>query len=142
MSSETVSSVRGDRATLWAGRVLVGLGVLHLLVTGWLSRGYIGGWLGGSAWFPPGGLATSSPEVSAFWLTAGSFAVPQVLLGALVAKRGAAGEAVPRYVGWVLVVWGVWCAAVFEPSPFVAAVVPAAMLILGARRESGAGDPR
>jgi hypothetical protein len=133
MSSGTDSIVNGTRTVTLAGRILVSLGVLHLLLTLWLSRTYIGGWLAGSAWFPPGGVSELSPSVGAFWLTLGSFGLPQILLGGLVMRLARTGGTVPGYVGWGLAVWGVVCAAVFEPSPFITVLVPAIML-LRARR--------
>jgi hypothetical protein len=123
----------------WAGRILVGQSVLHLLITGWLSRTHIGGWLAGTAWLPPGGLSDLDPAVGAFWLTLGSFALPQMLLGGLVTGLGKAGRTVPGYVGWGLAVWGVACAAVFEPSPFITALVPAVMLVRASQRGGGQG---
>jgi Family of unknown function (DUF6463) len=122
---------------IWAGRVMVIQGVLHLVVTGLLSLGHVGGWLAGDAWLPPGGLSTMTPTVGAFWLTLGSFGVPQILLGIAVIELGRAGRPVPASVGWVLAVWGVVCAAVFEPSPFITALIPAGMLLVAARRRTG-----
>jgi hypothetical protein len=49
--------------------------------------------------------------------------VPLIPLGAVVAGLGRAGRPVPASVGWVSR-HGVWaCAAVFEPSPFITAMV-------------------
>ncbi len=140
MSSGTDSAVSGrtvstTRTVAWAGRILIGLGVLHLPLTGWLSRMHIGGWLAGSAWLPPGGVSQLSPAVGAFWLTLGSFALPLILLGGLVTRLARTGETVPGYVGWGLTVWGVVCAAVFEPSPFITVLVPAIMLLRAGRRD-------
>jgi hypothetical protein len=114
---------------------MVAQGVCHLLITGWLSRKHIGGWLAGSAWPPAGGLSDMGPAVGAFWLTFGSFALPQLLLGALIAKQGREGRTVPAYVGWGLAGWGVVCTALFEPSPFITVLIPAVMLL----RANGGG---
>jgi hypothetical protein len=138
MSSGTGSTVKANRTVVWAGRILVILGIAHLVITGWVSRTHIGGWLAGSAWPAPGGLADMSPAVGAFWLTLGSFGLPQTLLGGLVARLGKAGGTAPGYVGWGLAVWGVVCAAAFEPSPFATVLVPAIML-LSARRRANLG---
>jgi len=108
---------------------MVTQGVGHLLITGWLSRKHFGGWLAGSAWPHAGGLSDMNPAVGAFWLTFGSFAVPQLLLGGLVIGLGRAGRPVPAYVGWGLAAWGVACSALFEPSPFITVLVPAVMLL-------------
>jgi hypothetical protein len=140
MSSGTGSAVKADDivtrrpAVVWAGRILVAQGVLHLLITGWVSRTHIGGWLAGSAWLPHGGLSEMSPAVGAFWLTLGSFGLPQILLGGLVTGLGRAGGTPPAYVGWGLAVWGVVCAAAFEPSPFLTVLIPAVMLLRAGRR--------
>jgi Family of unknown function (DUF6463) len=117
----------------WAGRIMMIQGVLHLVVTGLLSLGRMGGWLTGEAWLAPGGLPSTAPAVAAFWLTLGSFGLPLILLGAVVARLGRMGRTVPAPVAWGLAAWGVACAAVLEPSPVITAVIPAAMLLIAGR---------
>ncbi|MEV0354201.1 hypothetical protein AB0H88_51390 [Nonomuraea sp. NPDC050680] len=134
MSSDTFIPVKG---VVWAGRILVSLAGLHLLAMSLLSADHIPGWLGGELWFfPPNvdDLARPTPSMGAFWLTWGSFAVPLGLIGALVVGFGRRGQVPPPYLGIGVALWALVGAAVFEPSPFVLGVVPAALLLGAARR--------
>jgi hypothetical protein len=76
-----------------------------------------------------------------FWALPGSFVVPLVLFGLLVARLGRCGERPPAYAGWVLAGWVAGCALLIGPSGFLLGFVPAGLLIaadLLARRK-GAG---
>ncbi|MEV6032264.1 hypothetical protein AB0L65_13995 [Nonomuraea sp. NPDC052116] len=137
MSSDTSVLVRR------AGGMLVFLGCVHLVATAVLSAEHIPGWFGGSMWFfPPGpeDLSRLAPGVGAFWLVWGSFAVPLGLIGALVVGFGRRGRVPPAYLGIGVGVWALGGAALFEPSPFVLAVVPAVLLLVAHRRETAERD--
>ncbi|MFB9627703.1 hypothetical protein [Nonomuraea helvata] len=138
MSSDTSVSVKR------AGGMLVFLACAHLVLTGVLSAEHVPSWFAGGMWFfPPGpdDLSRLAPDVGAFWLVWGSFAVPLGLIGALVVGFGRRGEVPPPYLGIGVALWALGGAAVFEPSPFVLAVVPAAMLLAARRRAPASSAP-
>ncbi len=120
--------------TVWAGRILMFQGVLHLVVTLVASQRHFPSWLRGDLWFPPFGMGDLSATGGAFWLTLGSFGVPLVILGSVVAWLGRSDRSVPAFLGWALGIWGLAASAVFQPSPFITLLIPAALLILASRR--------
>ncbi|NUW42534.1 hypothetical protein HT134_20675 [Nonomuraea rhodomycinica] len=110
------------------------------MITLLVSADHVPGWLGGELWhFPPhlDDLSRPAPNMGAFWLVWGSFAVPLGLVGALVAGLGRRGVVPPAYCGAGLALWALVGAAVFEPSPFLLAVVPAVMLLTARRPRGG-----
>lgn len=113
------------------------LGVLHLVSTAVLSAKYVDAWVRGDLWLPEGGPTEISPAVGAFWLSLGSFGLPLLLLGGMVTWSASVGRTPPAYVGWGIAGWATICALILEPSPFILALVPAAMLIRAARRPEG-----
>ncbi|RJL32097.1 hypothetical protein [Bailinhaonella thermotolerans] len=118
----------------WAGRIIVFLGLLHLVTTALPNLGHVPSWLAGELWFPRHGIAELTPATGAFWLTLGSFAVPLSLVGALVLAMDRRGVVPPAFTGWTVGLWGTAGALLLEPSPFIVVWVPAAMLITAARR--------
>lgn len=125
---------------VWAGGLLVFLACLHLVSTGLLNAHHMPAWFRGDLWLSPKGfsdLGALPVEIGAFWLVWGSFGVPLGVLGALVAGLGRRGQAPPAYVAICVAVWGVTSAAVLEPSPFIAVLIPAGMLLVAARRRRG-----
>ncbi|MER6942861.1 DUF6463 family protein [Nonomuraea sp. NPDC000554] len=138
MSSDTKVSVT---SALWAGRILATLSCLHLALTGVANARHVTGWLTGGLWMTPRGLddlATLGPDGAGFWIFWGSFAVPLGLLGAFVARMAKIGQVPPPYVAVVVAIWALVAAVVFEPSPFVLGVVPAAMLLAAWRKQRAA----
>ncbi|WP_246633563.1 DUF6463 family protein [Pseudonocardia nigra] len=120
------------RSVTWAGRLLVALGALHLVVTAAISAPHLGTWVRGGLWLPVGGLG--EPAVGAFWLSVGSFGVPLVLLGGMVTWAARLGHTPPAFVGWGIAAWIAVCALILEPSPFALGLIPAAMLVRAGRR--------
>jgi hypothetical protein len=119
---------------IWAGRIMVIQGVVHLVATGILSLRHIPAWLRGDLWLPRGGLTQLAPATGAYWLTVGSFGLPLLLLGGVLVSVGRLGRAAPAYVGWALGLWGIVGSLILAPSPLVTALVPAIMIIIAARR--------
>lgn len=115
--------------TLWAGRILLLLGTMHLILTLGIAAGDIGGWFGGELW----GLHFDAPSTQSFWASVGSFAIPQMLVGALAVSAARESRTLPAYTGWVLGGWGLLCALIIEPTPFITALIPAGLLIAAAR---------
>ncbi|MEV0588621.1 hypothetical protein [Nonomuraea sp. NPDC050310] len=134
MRSETISSVSNRRVVL-AGRVVAALGALHLAITGALNLGHLPAWFNGEMWLPANGLSDLTPAQGAFWLVVGSFAVPLLAMGLLIAWLGRAGLVPPAYVAWLLGGWGTVGALVLEPSPFLLTWVPAIMLLRAGRSQ-------
>ncbi|MGW4502535.1 DUF6463 family protein [Micromonospora sp. NPDC004336] len=123
------------RLTVAAGWSLAAIGVLHAVV--FLPHPHWGEWLSGGLRSGEGGDAS----LSVFWALPGSFVVPLVLLGLLVARLGRRGERAPAYVGWALGGWAAGCALLIGPSGFLLGFVPAGLLIaedLLARRRGAA----
>ncbi len=119
----------------WAARLLILISVTHLVVfTGQaFALGFVSGWLTGDL----RGLHTLEPEMSqsqaAFWLALGSFAVPIILLAALVNVLVKADLPVPGFVGYGLAGWVVACSVILEPSGFPLGLIPVALLIAAHR---------
>lgn len=123
-----------------AGRILVFLGTLHLVLLLARSAGRFDDWFGGAMWFLQGeAFFEPSGAASAFWISLGSFALPLLLLGLLVSYLGKTGVPVPRSIGWGLALWGAVCAVVVVPTPMPLVLVPAVMLI---RRKTAVAGPK
>lgn len=131
---------RPRTVTIWAGRLFMLTATLHLAV-----------FLGGALellpeWVPGRVLWTSvSPSGSvpaataAFWQSVGSFAVPTLLLGSLIAGFAKQGRALPAHVTWTLAGWSSVCAALVLPSGLPALLVASAMLVVAGRRRRPVG---
>ena len=117
-------------------RILTFLATAHLVITTALSHAHLSAFLHGDLWLPAHGLSDLSPELGAYWLTIGSFGLPLLLLGAIVASTGRAGRTVPAYTGWGLVAWTLVGSLILEPTPMILVLIPAGMLIVARRRAS------
>ncbi|MEV0646751.1 DUF6463 family protein [Phytomonospora sp. NPDC050363] len=127
--------MRASRKVVWAGGILLALGVLHLASTLVISADHLPGWFARELWLSGESEMSMSalpPEAGAFWLSLGSFGLPLLLLGALVVRLGRRGEAPPAYVGWGVGVWGALGAYLLEPTPFVLTLIPATLLLVAA----------
>ncbi len=128
--------------TIWAGRILILQGVIHLVTTLAASQQHLSNWLRGDLWFPSFGMGELSTTAGAFWLTLGSFGVPLIVLGGLITRLGRSNHGVPGLVGWALGLWGVAASAVFQPSPFITLLIPAGLIVFGARRGANGSLPQ
>ena len=108
---------------VWAGRIMVLLGVVHVVSTVVISANHLADWFTGQLWLPEQGLGNLTPEMGAFWLSLGSFGVPLALLGGLVTWCARIDRVPPAFVAWGVAAWSVVCAVVFEPSPFILGVI-------------------
>jgi hypothetical protein len=52
-------------------------------------------------------VADQLQRAEAFWFSAGSFAVPFLILGMLAVSSGRTGQRIPAPLGWTIVVWGI-----------------------------------
>lgn len=121
-----------------AGILLAALGALHIVLTTAFNHESWARWIGAGLWAavpPPGAAFTADQYV--LWLTLGSFGVPLVVLGLVVAGVARRGGHVPAYVGWVVGAWALLLSVVLVAVPGWLVLVPAVLLIRGARH-SGA----
>lgn len=150
MSIETISLVttpasagtaRARTLTIWAGRTSVAIGVAHIAAftaKTWPRWGdWIGGGLHGEAAIKDPANAASMAE---FWALPGSFAVPLILLGLLVARMARTGQEIPRYLGWTVGAWVLLGAWILEPSGFPLGLIPTTLLLLAQRASSRRGS--
>lgn len=125
---------------MWAGGIMLAQGAVHGAVSAVAASGQAADWLDGTLWGTntPRVDGSEMPQAAAyFWSGPASFALPLLLLGALVLWLAQNDHPVPSFIGWGLAAWGVACAAVNGPAtPFTTALIPAALLVLGASRES------
>ncbi|RCS22104.1 hypothetical protein DUT91_20245 [Phyllobacterium salinisoli] len=74
---------------------------------------------------------------AAFWSTIGSFALPLIMLGAVVIWLDKRKLPVPAFLGWSLLGWIVVASLIIEVSGFPLGIPIAICLILGARQQKG-----
>ncbi|MDX0413682.1 hypothetical protein GOC91_27115 [Sinorhizobium medicae] len=72
---------------------------------------------------------------AAFWSTVGSFALPLIMIGALVVWLGGKHLPLPSFLGWSLLAWIVVASLIIEVSGFPLGIPVAICLIIGARRQ-------
>ncbi|TWA47513.1 DUF6463 family protein [Sinorhizobium medicae] len=126
----------------WSGIALMVIGILHMVVLGIDAAAEIPGWLRLELWtvehWQP--LRTQRLEVlasnAAFWSTVGSFALPLIMIGALVVWLGGKHLPLPSFLGWSLLAWIVVASLIIEVSGFPLGIPVAICLIIGARRQN------
>ncbi|MQX47490.1 hypothetical protein GHK30_13460 [Sinorhizobium medicae] len=72
---------------------------------------------------------------AAFWSTVGSFALPLIMIGALVVWLGGKHLPLPSFLGWSLLAWIVVASLIIEVSGFPLGIPVAICLIICARRQ-------
>ncbi|TKT46789.1 hypothetical protein FDR95_20795 [Rhizobiaceae bacterium LC148] len=84
-------------------------------------------------------LRAQAPELlvsnAAFWSTIGSFAVPLIMLGAVVIWLDKRQIFLPAFLGWSLLVWMVTASLIIEVSGFPLGIPIAICLILGVKQQ-------
>ncbi|MEC3918697.1 hypothetical protein [Nocardia sp. CDC160] len=135
MSSAALRPIIGRARTLtiWAARLLIAGCVVHM--TTFLAGAHtsIGGWFTGELIALPrfGHL----PETYGFFYSSvASFALPMFLLATIIHQFAVRGLALPSYVSWVLAVWSVFSALVYEPTGFPVLAICSGMLVYAAHR--------
>lgn len=126
----------------WSGIALIVIGILHMFVLGIDAVAEIPGWLRLELWtaehWQP--LRTQRLEVlasnAAFWSTVGSFALPLIMIGALVVWLDGKHFPLPSFLGWSLLAWIVAASLIIEVSGFPLGIPVATCLIIGARRQN------
>ena len=126
------------KLNLLAGRILVVLGAVHLLLSTVfvVAARYPSVWLQGDLrslnFFEAFETTTSH---AAFFGSIGGVSFPFLLVGALVVSLAKAGLVVPRYVGYGMAVWLFVLALILEPSGFPLGFVASLLLIRAHRLE-------
>lgn len=125
----------------WSAIGLIAISVLHMLVLGLAAWPSVPHWLAGGLWTMAHGAdyAAQPPAIlisgAAFWASLSSFAIPCMILGALILGMVQRGERVPSYVGWALLAWSTLCALVMEPSGFPLGVILSVVMLIGLYRQ-------
>ncbi|THV41184.1 hypothetical protein [Glycomyces buryatensis] len=119
----------------WAGRIIVFLGLAHMLISLSMTLPtYADSWLGGDLWMPEGGLIGAEPTVAAFWFSIGSFGMPLIVVGATVLWMDRRGIVPPVFIAWTLGGWSLVSAALMEPAPWPLVWIAVGLLLAGARK--------
>ncbi|MFI7680273.1 DUF6463 family protein [Actinophytocola sp. NPDC049390] len=126
------------RATLrWASAIMIAIGVGHLVVLTLTAGEHVGTWVDRGLWSAVPFLdrdAGVTADAVTFWAGPGGFAVPLILLGALLWHLAGRGVPVPAGIGWVVAVWALLDGVLLGPSPFFVLVVPGVLIVLAARK--------
>lgn len=125
----------------WSAYMMIAIGVLHMLVLGYDALPVISGWAQFDLWTmthtttPPAERPFAMVvSTDSFWATIGGFAIPLMVLGALVLWMDRRGYPVPSFVGWGIGAWALVNSLIMQPSGFPLGLIIAALLIIGVRR--------
>ncbi|MGH8881192.1 MAG: DUF6463 family protein [Stackebrandtia sp.] len=118
--------------TKWGGWSCVVIAIGHTVLLLTMSGGHVPGWLAGDLQW---GIGTANGLASkvAYWSGPAGFPVPLLLLGLLAVGRAREGRAMPRYLGWTLLVWAAFNAYVGFPTGFLLVFIPAVLFVWDAR---------
>lgn len=133
-AAPATTTARARTLTVWAGRTTAFIGAAHIAFFAVRTRSSWGDWLTGRLHGP---AAIEDPantdSLRLFWSLPGSFAVPLILLGLLLARTARTGQEVPRYVTWTLAGWVLLSGWILEPSGFPLGLIPVTLLFLAHR---------
>jgi hypothetical protein len=125
--------------TRWAAYLMIAIGIVHMIVLGRDALPELAGWVSFELW----SMETVKPLVDqaptlvrsghAFWATLGSFAVPLIILGALVLWLDHRGVPIPGFVGWAVAGWSLVASLINQPSGFPVGIVIGALLVASSR---------
>jgi len=121
--------------TVWAGGLFAVVSAMHLVFFVVGSLEFLPDWVpGGELWTSvPAGEPLPQP-LAYFWLSVGSFAVPTLLLGLLLAGSARQGRALPAYVTWTLAAWTLVSTLIVLPSGLPLLVVASVLLVVAGLR--------
>ncbi|WP_154814727.1 hypothetical protein [Actinophytocola xinjiangensis] len=129
MSTDTLTG-SARTMTVWAGGLFAVVSAMHLLFFVGGSLDHLPDWVpGGPLWTSLSPGDTMGQPLAWFWLSVGSFAVPTLLLGLVLAGSARQGRALPGYVTWTLAVWTVVAALMVLPSGLPVLVVASGLLV-------------
>ncbi|MDQ3734343.1 MAG: DUF6463 family protein [Actinomycetota bacterium] len=126
-----------ERAAIWALIVISSIHVVFFSIQV-VAQGHLSAWLSGQLWGPQVLDVEMSQAQGAFWQLLGSFAIPLLLLSALLLRLIRTDVPIPGFIGYGLAIWLLICSAVLEPSGFPLGLLPAGMLIVAHRRRVAA----
>jgi hypothetical protein len=137
----------GQRIVRWAGYLIVFIGVGHMISALALTAPeHADAWFSRAIWDED--LGAMSSAHGAYWLTFGSFGIPQIVIGLLVLWLDRRGLVPPTFIAWTLAANAVLCGVIFGPAPWPVDLVSAGLLLAAGRRAkkgqpmvSGAGAP-
>ncbi|MEV1130770.1 DUF6463 family protein [Agromyces sp. NPDC049794] len=92
--------------------------VIHVTLTS-IPRADVWGRIVSAGWWNTATLRPSTEQLEvaeSFWISAGSFAVPLFVLGVLAVLSAREGRPMPRFVGWILILWGMFSASLMPIS--------------------------
>lgn len=117
----------------WAGWLIIFIGAGHMVSALALTAPqHAAAWFSAGIWHED--LAAMSPANGAYWLTFGSFGIPQIVIGVLVLWLDRRGIVPPTFIAWTLAANAVICGVIFGPAPWPVDLVSAGLLLAGARR--------
>lgn len=134
-----------------ASAILIALGAGHLALLALTSREEAATWLKRGVWRAvPLALGEKAADQTIgslrnevfFWAGAGSFAVPQILLGCLTWQLAGRGIAIPRSTAVGLAAWSGVGGVLLVPSPFFAGTVAGVLLLISRTGRGGAKPSR
>lgn len=133
MRSSTFTTIGGITAIVGS--------VIHLTLTS-IARADVWALIVREGWWSTITLRPDTSTIAmaeAFWLTPGSFAVPLLLLGIVALSLARRDQAMPRTVGWVLILWGAFVATLLPVSGAWAFMAVGVLFLRGAasRRRHG-----
>jgi hypothetical protein len=126
----------------WASGIMVFLGVGHVSLLAVAAWGDVSGWVERGLWAAvPLALSDGGAEPTVdslrnevtFWAGPGSFAVPLILLAALIWHLAGRGVRVPPGIGWGIAAWCAVGGTLLVPSPFFVGIVAGALVVGAAR---------
>ncbi|MGV9410741.1 DUF6463 family protein [Nocardia sp. NPDC003693] len=124
----------------WAGYLIIFIGAGHMVSALALTAPeHADDWFSAAIWGES--LADMSPANGAYWLTFGSFGIPQILIGLLVLWLDRRGIVPPTFLAWTIAANAIVCGVIFGPSPWPVDLVSAGLLLAGARRAPSTATP-
>lgn len=126
MRSSTFTTIGGITAIVGS--------IVHLILTS-IARAEVWAQIVRDGWWSTITLRPDTGTIAmaeAFWLTPGSFAVPLLLIGIVALSLARRDLAMPRAIGWVLIVWGAFCATLIPVSGAWAFMVVGVLFLCGA----------
>ncbi len=131
------SSTKGVRLTKAAGWIAATFGAVHIAVATLIDRrdtwsdAIDEGWWNTFQLDPT--TAAEFERSEAFWLTAGSFGVPMLVLGCYIVWSANQRHPVPEWIGWIVGTWGLVVATTLPASPGWVIPVIGGLIVLGDR---------
>lgn len=131
MNTTTAPRTARKPATLttWAGWLMLAMALVHSTVGIGMFADQWPNILGGALQWDM--QVTKNFETHlAFWFVAGSFALPQFIIGLLTIGRAREGRSMPAYVAWILLADAIIGGWLIFPSGHVWGLIPITLLLI------------